>query len=86
MPSWFVKLYHAFIEGDLHTAQEYQFKINRVIDAILRFGKNGAIKGTKAVLELMGFNVGNAIFPATQYTNEEMKNLKDEMTLLGISF
>lgn len=86
MPSWFVNLYNAFAEGDLHTAREYQYRINHVIDEILRFGKNGAIKGTKAALELMGYDVGNAVFPAVQYTREELKNFKDSLTSLGISF
>lgn len=86
MPGWFAKLFDSFKAGDLATAQEYQYKANRVIDALLRFSKFGAIRGTKAALELKGFDVGDAIFPARPYDKEELAAYKKELSGLGIEF
>lgn len=86
MPGWFAKLYDAFNAGDLKTAQEYQYKINHVIDALIRFSKIGAIRGTKAALQLKGFDVGNAAYPAAKYTSEELSIFKKELQGYGITF
>ncbi len=86
MPGWFAKLFDSFKAGDLATAQEYQYKANRVIDALLRFSKFGAIRGTKAALALKGFDVGDAIFPARPYDKDELLAYKKELSGLGIEF
>ena len=86
MPGWFAKLFDAFKAGNLAEAQQYQYKINRVIDAILRFGKFGAIRGVKAALEMKGYDVGNAVFPAPQYDKDTLAAYKKELESLGIEF
>ena len=86
MPGWFAKLYDAFAAGDLATAQQYQYKINRVIDAILRFGKFGAVRGVKAALEMKGYDVGHAVFPAPRYDKDALAAYKKELESLGIEF
>ena len=86
MPGWFAKLFDAFKAGDLATAQQYQYKINRVIDAILRFGKFGAIRGVKAALEMKGYDVGHAVFPAPHYDKDTLAAYKKELESLGIEF
>jgi N-acetylneuraminate lyase len=86
MPGWFVELYKAFTEGDIKKAQEYQFKINHVIDTLIRYSGNGAIKATKEALNLMGYDCGSAVFPAKKYSTEVSKALKSELEAQGICF
>lgn len=86
MPGWFARIYDAFTAGDLATAQEYQYKANHVIDALIRFGKNGAINSTKAALNLMGYDAGHAVFPGREFTKDELASFKKELQELGIEF
>jgi len=86
MPGWFVGLYKAFTDGDLKTAQEYQYRINRVISVLLRYGVNGVVNSTKAALGLMGYDVGHAVYPAKTYSNQELADLRNELEKLGIQF
>lgn len=86
MPGWFAKLYDAFAAGNLAEAQAWQYKVNPVIDALIRFSKFGAIRGTKAALELKGFDIGGAVFPARSYEKDELLAFKKELEGLGIEF
>lgn len=86
MPDWYVKIYDSFQKGDMKTALEYQSRCNHVTDALIRFSKFGAIRATKAVLELKGFDVGSAVYPARKYTAEELKAFQKEMEGMGITF
>lgn len=86
MPGWFAKLYDAYTAGDMATAQEYQYKINHVISALIRVGKYGAIRGTKAALNLMGYDVGKAVYPARDFSKAELDAFKKELQELGIEF
>jgi len=86
MPEWFVALYNAFIAKDLETARTYQYRINRVIEALIKHSANGAIKATKAALALKGFDCGQAVFPAKTYSQTDMSTLKVELEKLGIEF
>ncbi len=86
MPSWFSKLYEAFERGDLLNAQEYQYRINRVIGVLLKYGVNGVVKSTKAALELMGYDVGLAVPPALALTAYQKQDMKKELKNLGIHF
>ncbi len=86
MPEWYVKLFDAFKKGDLVTAQEYQFKCNRVTDALIRHSKFGAIRATKAALRIKGFDVGGAVYPAKEFNDDMLTALKQELSVLGIEF
>ena len=86
MPEWYVKLFDAFKKGDLVTAQEYQFKCNRVTDALIRHSKFGAIRATKAALRIKGFDVGGAVYPAKEFNDDMLAALKQELSVLGIEF
>ena len=86
MPEWFVKLYDAYRRGNLATAQAYQYKINHVIDALIRHSQFGAIRATKAALQLKGFDVGDACYPAKAFDADMMAALKKELCELGIEF
>ncbi len=86
MPEWFVAEYDAAMKGDWETARQIQYKINRVIDVLLRYSENGAIKGVKAAMTCKGFDMGNAVYPSKVYTASELASLKAELSALGIQF
>lgn len=86
MPDWFSQLYAAFAGGNIDSARELQFKINRVIDALLRWGNTNIIRSIKAVLQMKGFETGTAAFPARGYTDCELEKMKAEFEQLGIVF
>ena len=86
MPEWFSNLYGAYINGDLKTAQECQYKINKVIGVLIKYGVNGVVKSTKAALELKGYDIGNAAAPAISMPEKQKQDMKQELTALGIIF
>ena len=86
MPDWYVKLYEAFRNNDITLAREYQYKMNHVTDALMRFSSNGCIKATKIALQMKGFDVGGAVYPAHEYSKDERAALKAELQKFGIEF
>lgn len=85
MPEKFARLYREFRQGDLKSARATQGEINRIIDAMLRFDHN-VVNTTKAMLRLMGFDTGSAVYPARDFSEEEMARLEDVMTEAGFCF
>ena len=83
MPVWFTELYSTFKAGNIAGAAQVQFKINRVIEAIIR---NGTIRATKEALNLMGFDCGNAAFPTKKMPAEQLAAFKTELESYGICF
>ena len=65
-------VYDSFEKGNLAKAQEMQNKADRIIAELKKYR---AIPGTKAILEEMGFDVGNAAFPMKRYDEETKKTL-----------
>lgn len=61
-------VYEAFTDNDINRAREYQKKASEVVFA---FNGEPIIPASKAVLECMGYEVGNATFPMKRYTDEE---------------
>lgn len=61
-------VYEAFADNDINKAKEYQKKASEVVFA---FNGEPVIPASKAVLECMGYEVGNATFPMKRYTDEE---------------
>jgi len=86
MPEWYVKLYDAFVSGDIKTAQEYQYRCNRVTDVLIKSSANGAIKATKAALDMMGFDVGPVAAPGRAFDKDQLAKLQAELEKLGIQF
>ena len=86
MPEWYVKLYDAFVSGDIKTAQEYQYRCNRVTDVLIKSSANGAIKATKAALDMMGFDVGPVAAPGRAFDKDQLAKLQSELEKLGIQF
>jgi len=75
------KVYELFKTGDMAAAQEAQIKADRIIRALLR---NKTIPATKAVLEMMGYNVGNAVFPNKRYNDADKQRIFNELKAAGL--
>ena len=76
------KLYCEAISGQLNEARATQAKINRVIDVM---GKFEAISAAKLMCELLGFQVGDAVYPLRRYTAEEKVLIEKELKKVGWS-
>ena len=72
MPERIKAIYTAFRSGDMAAAREHQTQADRVIAQILQWK---VIPAVKVVLEAMGYNVGNASFPMTRYSDAEQKEI-----------
>ena len=72
-----------FRSGNIDEARRAQMAADRVI-AVLK--KYAIIPATKAVLEEMGFAVGNATFPMKRYSEEEKQRIVAQMRQAGLPF
>ena len=77
------KIYELYNKGDMKEALEFQKKADKVVGVII---KHGVIPATKAVLEMMGFEVGNATFPMKRFTLEQKKQIMTEMQAADFEF
>ena len=68
MPKLFTRIYNSFQAGNLADAQEAQFKANRLIEVLLKFG---VVVGVKDMLEMIGFDCGYQVYPQKRFTAEE---------------
>lgn len=61
-------VYRYFKEGNIKKAMEYQMKVSKTVESL-----NGepVIPASKAIMECMGYNVGNATFPMKRYSEAE---------------
>lgn len=69
-------IYNSFISRDIENAQLEQKRANQVISSLLNYQ---IIPAVKVILENMGFAVGNATFPMTQYNEEQKKTIITEI-------
>lgn len=83
MPDWFSSLYNNFTSGNIDSAREYQYRINKVISVLLKYGVNGVINSIKCAFEMMGYDMGYAAFPAKHYTQVEKDSFKSELKASG---
>lgn len=72
MPEMFVKLYHEFMNGNIPKARELQYKANKVIHEMSKYG---AIAFEREILRLQGFEVGNPRKPLQQITTDQRKEI-----------
>ena len=68
MPKLFTRIYNSFQAGNLADAQEAQFKANRLIEVLLKFG---VVVGIKDILEMIGYDCGYQVYPQKRFTAEE---------------
>lgn len=74
------RLMDAFTRGDLETARAEQQRALQLIDLLAGFGYMGA---AKAVMGLLGVDVGPARLPNTNLSTEQHKSLKKDLDDLG---
>ncbi len=79
----FKEIYDLFNEGKTSEALKVQKKANKVINVLV---KHKVIPATKLLLEYMGFEVGDASFPMTSYSQEDKKKIVDEILASGFQF
>lgn len=68
MPKLFTKIYDSFQAGDLAAAQESQFKANKLIAVLLKFG---VVCGIKDMLDMLGYDCGYQVYPQKRFSDEE---------------
>lgn len=76
----FKSLYNAFDKGDFKKAQQLQFKINKVIEIIIKYG---VIRTVKHMLSYADINAGDVCAPAAPLTDIEKDNIKAELDSIG---
>lgn len=86
MPELFVQLYQQFLAGDIAGAQATQDKINKIIKVMIGWASGNIIRVIKASLNLSGFNVGDAVYPAQPLSGEMLARFKVEMEAAGYVF
>ena len=72
MPRVIRSVYDHFRAGDIAAAQQAQFKANRLIEIVLRFGVQPAIK---EILGRLGYNCGYCVYPQKRLSDEERREL-----------
>lgn len=76
----YVKLFNAFNNGDLAAARATQYKINKVVEILIKYG---VIRSIKYVLTLLGIDSGVASYPGAPLTEAEKSGLKAELEAVG---
>lgn len=76
----YVRLFNQFHAGDLDGAKATQYKVNKVVEILIKYG---VIRSIKYVLGELGIPSGEASYPATPFTDEEKKMLIKELTDVG---
>lgn len=86
MPEKFVELYRRFRSGDLAGALEIQSQVNRIIAVLIKHSPRNVIPAVKCALELRGFDIGPAAYPASELSAEQKAAFKADMTAAGCRF
>jgi len=82
IPDVWVKIYDSVQKGDLKTAQEQQYRVQKIARIIARSGP----VGTKEALNLMGMKVGPVRLPLSvggELTYEEREELRLDLEKIG---
>jgi len=82
IPDVWVNIYNAIKNGDLKTAQEQQYKVQKIARII---AKSGPV-GTKEALNMMGLKVGSVRLPLSvggELTYEEREELRLDLEKIG---
>jgi N-acetylneuraminate lyase len=76
----YTRLIAAFERGDLATARDEQFRSARLVQTLARHGFMGA---AKALMGMLGVEVGPARLPHTNPTPEQRAQLRQELDAMG---
>lgn len=80
MPKVIRQIYDSFVCGELAAAQRAQFKANRLIEVLLRFGP---VPTVKVMLGWMGYNCGHCTPPLKRLDGEEEAALRQALDELA---
>lgn len=70
MPKLYAKIYSSFRAGDIDTARKTQYKANKLIEILLKFG---VVCGIKEILASLGYDCGYQVYPQKRFTEDERK-------------
>jgi N-acetylneuraminate lyase len=77
-------IYHgvlkSFAAGDLKTARDEQYRAVQMIQVLV---KHGFISATKAVMGMLGVDVGPARLPHPTFTKEQLATLRADLEAVG---
>ena len=76
----YVRLFNQFHAGDLDGAKATQYKVNKVVEILIKYG---VIRSIKYVLGELGIPSGEASYPATPMSDEEKRMLIKDLTDVG---
>ena len=79
----YVKIYDYFKQGNMKDALETQIKVNRVINSMINYE---VIPSVKYAVSLLGYDVGNAMYPMKRLTEQEEKLFETEIRSYGWPF
>lgn len=79
MPKLFTQIYENFKAGNIAAAQQAQFKVNKVIELLVKFGVGC---GVKDILEMLGYDAGYLVYPQKRFTAEEQQAFRAELKAL----
>jgi len=75
------RLWRAFTAGDLETARREQFRSVQLVQLLAGYGYMGA---AKALMGMLGVNVGPARLPNTNLSPEQVRELRERLEQLGV--
>ena len=76
MPKLYCRLYEAFKDGRMEEAQDLQYKANRMIHILIRYG---VVPSVKEILKRMGYDCGYCVYPTKRLGEEEVRKLYQEL-------
>lgn len=82
MPEMYLRVFNSFRAGDIATATATQRKVASIVTELIR---HPVIPSVKAVLEEMGYAVGQATFPMKRLTETERADLIAAVKAAGLS-
>lgn len=81
MPKVIQKIYDSYKAGDMESARAAQYKANKLIEILLKFG---VVCGIKDILGTLGYDAGYQVYPQKRFTGEEREDFRK--ALKGIRF
>ena len=76
MPRMFRQIYDRFRAGDIEGARQAQYKANKLIEVIIRFGVQASLK---EMLGMLGYDCGFCVYPQKRLSDEERQGLRDAL-------
>lgn len=82
------EVYHGIIaamkKGDMNTARKLQMRSIEIVKIIIKYG--GGVRGGKAIMNLIGIDCGQCRLPIAQFSEQEYKSLKEDLTKIDFFY